>query len=170
MSVSNGLGLITGTAPVGVETIMVNGAAWTLRWTTLSNWVATVPLQTGSNYFSILGLDVQRAGYPRHEQWRGSDLWPRRASPVGAVVINEIMFNPSCPGAEYVELFNTSATQAFDLSGWNFNGLAYTFPNGVSLRPRGFLVLAKDRAVFNADLWFRRHRLRRILRQPPGER
>ena len=36
------------------------------------------------------------------------------------------------------------------MSGWTFNGLSYTFPNGTSIRPRGYLVLARDRSVFNA--------------------
>ena len=58
VTVSNGVGVITGTAPVNVGTIAVNGAEWTVRWTTVNNWVATVPLQTGSNFFSVVGLDV----------------------------------------------------------------------------------------------------------------
>ena len=69
--------------------------------------------------------------------------------PAGAVVINEIMFNPALPGAEYVELFNTSTTNAFDLSGWTLSGLSYTFPNGAFIAPRGYLVLAKDRTAFS---------------------
>ncbi len=69
-------------------------------------------------------------------------------SPVHAVVINEIMFNPALPDAEYVELFNTSSNYTYDLSGWEFNGLAYTFPDGTFIGPRGFLLLAKDRAAF----------------------
>src|SRR5262249_15392328 len=52
--------------------------------------------------------------------------------------------------AQFVELFNTSTNFAFDLSGWRFQGLGYTFPEGSFIAPRGFLVLAKDRAA--ADL------------------
>jgi hypothetical protein len=71
-------------------------------------------------------------------------------SPVGTVVIHEIMFHPATPDAEYVELFNTSTTNAFDLSGWSLNGVGYTFPGGSFIVPRGFLVLAKNRVAFTA--------------------
>ena len=60
MTVSNGLGVLRGTAPVGVSTVAVNGAAWTVQWTSVTSWVATVPLQTGSNYFSVVGLNAER--------------------------------------------------------------------------------------------------------------
>ncbi len=115
----------------------------------MSNWVAIVPLQTGSNFFSVVGLDVAGqviAGASNGASRVYSGTVP---SPVDAVVINEIMFHPQWPEAEYVELFNTSATQAFDLSGWRFNGLDYTFPNGAIIAPRGFLVLARNRAAFS---------------------
>ncbi|MFO1512374.1 MAG: lamin tail domain-containing protein [Verrucomicrobiota bacterium] len=149
VTVSNELGVVQGTAPIRVATLTINGQPWTVRWTSVSNWVATVPLQSGSNYFSITGLDT--AG----QQVVGasnavSQIYPGTPpSPVGAVVFNELQFNPSVPGGEFVELFNTSTTNAFDLSGWSINGLSYTFPNGASIGPRGFLVLARDRVVFN---------------------
>jgi hypothetical protein len=43
-----------------------------------------------------------------------------------------------------VELFNTSSNLAFDLSGWNINGLGYTFPEGSYIAPRAFRLLAKN--------------------------
>jgi hypothetical protein len=68
-------------------------------------------------------------------------------SPEGHVVINEIMFNPRVPDAEFVELFNTSATTGFDLSGWHLNGVDYTFPTGAIIDPRGYRLVAKDVAA-----------------------
>lgn len=149
VTVSNGLGVISGTAPVNVGTVAVNGAAWTVRWTTVSNWVATVPLQTGSNFFAVVGLDVngQAISGASNNVSRAYDV--AVPSPVDTVVINEVMYDPLLPDAEYVELFNTSTTSAFDVSGWSFNGLSYTFPNGTSIGPRGFLLLAKSRAAFS---------------------
>jgi hypothetical protein len=149
VTVSNGVGVLSGTAPVEVKTISVNGADWLVRWTTVSNWVATVPLQPGNNTFNVVGVNA------RHQQVPGaSNSVPvvyngAAPSPVNAVVINEIMFKPALPDAEYVELFNTSSNYSYDLSGWEFNGLDYTFPNGTFLGPRSFLLLAKDRAAFN---------------------
>jgi hypothetical protein len=133
-----------------METIAVNGMEWAVRWTTVNNWVAIVPLQTGSNFFSVSGLDVNGQTISGASNGVALTYAPAVPSPVGAVIINEIMFNPVVSGAEYVELFNASTTQAFDLSGWSFNGLSYTFPNGAIIGPRGFLVLAKNRALFNA--------------------
>jgi hypothetical protein len=58
------------------------------------------------------------------------------------------MWNPSVPNAEYVELVNTSTSVAYDLSGWQFQGLSYTFPAGSLLPPRGYLVLAENSTAF----------------------
>ena len=146
---SNGAGTITGTAPVGIKTVSVNGVEWPVTWTTVNTWRALVPLQAGTNVFSVVGLDMRDqpiAGASNSVSVVYSGAVP---SPVGSVVINELMFNPSLPGAEYVELFNTSSNFTYNLSGWNFNGLAYTFPDGALLNPRSFLVLAKDRTAFD---------------------
>jgi hypothetical protein len=146
---SNGAGAITGTAPVGIKTVSVNGVEWRVTWTTVTTWMALVPLQAGTNVLSVVGLDMQDqpvAGASNSVSAVYSGVVP---SPVGSVVINEIMFNPSLPGAEYVELFNASSNYTYDLSGWDFNGLAYTFPGGAVLNPRGYLVLAKDRTAFD---------------------
>jgi hypothetical protein len=58
------------------------------------------------------------------------------------------MYQPAVAQAEFVELYNTSADLAFDLSGWQFNGLSYTFPAGSVLGPRAYLVLAPERGAF----------------------
>ena len=148
VTVSNGLGILQGTAPIDAATLTINGAPWTIRWTSVSNWIATVPLQNGSNYFSVVGLDITGnviAGESNAVTTIYSSVPP---SPVGSVVFNEIQFNAALPGGEFVELFNTSTTNAFDLSGWKIHGLSYTFPNGTTIGPRGFQVLAKDRVAF----------------------
>ena len=140
---------LTGTAPVEVTTILVNGMAYTPDWTTLTNWSLTVPMATGvfnwtieahDRYGNVVGdsfnVTVENTGVPD--------------SPDGNVVFNEIMFNASSPDAEYIELFNHSTNTAFDLSGWVINGLDYTFPSGATLLPQQYLVLAKSSIVFAA--------------------
>jgi len=69
-------------------------------------------------------------------------------SPVGQIVFNEIMYYPLVNNAEYVELYNSSTNTAFDLSGWQLQGLAYTFPGGSILAPTNYLVLAANSAAF----------------------
>ncbi|MGA2852865.1 MAG: lamin tail domain-containing protein [Verrucomicrobiota bacterium] len=148
VTVSNGLGILQGTAPIDATTLTINGAPWAIRWTSVSNWIATVPLQNGSNYFSVVGLDTTGnviAGESNAVIKIYSSVPP---SPAGSVVFNEIQFNAALPGGEFVELFNTSTTNAFDLSGWTIHGLSYTFPNGANIGPRGFQVLAKNRVAF----------------------
>jgi len=62
----------------------------------------------------------------------------------------KIMYNPSVPEAEYVELYNASSKVAFDLSGWQLQGLSYTFPPGSLIGTNSFLVLAANGAAFAA--------------------
>ncbi len=65
-----------------------------------------------------------------------------------AIVFNEIQYNPADANTSFVELYNSSTTASFDLSGWRLEGLGYTFPDGAILAPNSYLVLAKDRAAF----------------------
>jgi len=149
VTISNGVGIVSGTAPVGIYTISLNGVQWQVTWTSVTSWTALIPLQVGSNFLSVAGLDIH--GQPVGGTSNGVSVVYNGTipSPVGSVVLNEIMFNPTIPEAQYVELFNTSSNYMFDLSGWDFNGLAYTFPSGSFIPPRGFLTLAKKREAFD---------------------
>ncbi len=75
-----------------------------------------------------------------------------------AVVINEIMYHPYREddpyttaddlfygsNLEYIELYNKGAVPV-DLSGWRFSrGISYTFAEGTTLEPDGYLVIAKN--------------------------
>lgn len=147
-TVSNGVATINGTSPIGVTTITINGVPWQVRWTSVTGWVATVPLQPGGNVFNVAGLDANGQPVPGATGSVSVNYGGTVPSPVDAVVINEIMFNPALPDAEYVELFNTSSNFTFDLSGWEVNGLSYHFPGGSFIAPRSYVVLAKDRTPF----------------------
>ena len=141
---------LTGVAPLELETLEVNGTAYRLSWTSTSNWMVQVPLRTGGNTLVVQGYDRQGQALAQARATNVVQLITDAEAPQGRVVINEIMFHPTVPDAEYVELFNVSSNTTFDLSGWQFNGLDYTFPAGSILRPRSFLLLAKDVAVFLA--------------------
>ena len=138
---------LTGTAPVTVVAISINGVTYTPTWTTFTNWSLTLPVPPGSSNWTIeardrngnlvggsSGVAVANTGTPE--------------SPVGNVVFHEIMFNPGAPGGEYIELFNRATNTTFGLSGWMVNGLDYTFPSGAVLPPQKYLVLAKSSVVF----------------------
>jgi regulation of enolase protein 1 (concanavalin A-like superfamily) len=150
VTISNNIAYITGTAPVNVAAIWINGRAYPLTWTSLTSWLVAVPLTTGTNQFSVTGVN-------RNNQFIGGDsnsvsvvYAGTNASPVGRVVINEIMYAPKTANAQFVELYNTSTNTAFDLSGWQFQGLGYTFPGGSILRPTNYLVLAANSPAFAA--------------------
>jgi hypothetical protein len=140
---------LSGTAPVEVVTLNINGVDYTPAWITLTDWSLTVPATTGTSTWTVEARD-------RHGHLVGGNLMVTventgvPASPVGNVIFNEIMFNPARAGAEYVELFNRTANTSFDLSGWKVNGLDYTFPPGAVLLPHKYLVLAKSRVEFAA--------------------
>ncbi len=48
VTLSNDVAYVTGTAPVAAETVWINGEAWPIIWTTLTNWTVTVPLHAGT--------------------------------------------------------------------------------------------------------------------------
>ena len=146
--VTNDVALVSGTAPVAAKTVWFNGAEWPITWTSVTAWTATVPLHAGTNVFSVVGVDPSGQPVPgRATRFMRSDGGPA-PSPVGQVVINEIMYAPAVPNAQYVELYNNSTNTTFDLSGWQLRGLGYTFPAGLAIGPSSSLVLAANREDF----------------------
>jgi hypothetical protein len=148
--VSNDTAYVTGTAPVNVATVWINGEAVPVTWTTLTNWSATAPLVPGTNQLAVSGVNVSNqpiAGATANLSvvYKGG-----APSPVGQIVINEIMYNPLVPDAQYIELYNNSSSNTFDLSNWQLQGLNYTFPPGSLLGPTDFLVLAGNPAAYAA--------------------
>ncbi|MEO6036139.1 MAG: lamin tail domain-containing protein, partial [Verrucomicrobiota bacterium] len=71
------------------------------------------------------------------------------------LVLTEIMYNPPAFGSivgndlEFLELKNVG-TNTLDLSGLTFAGITFTFPNGTTLVPNRFFVLARNASAFAA--------------------
>ena len=147
---SNNIAYITGQAPVNVAAIWINGVAYPPTWTDLTTWSIPVPLAQGTNRLSVVGVDIN--GQPiAGDSGSGSVVYNgTNASPVGQIVLNEIMYAPTVNNAQFVELYNASTNTAFDLSGWQLQGLGYTFSSGSMLAPTNYLVLAANRAAFAA--------------------
>ncbi len=139
---------LSGFAPIGVRTIEVNGIAWPITWTTLTNWTLRMPLSAAVNQLTVLGRDGRGQFVAAVSNQVTVTYTGPVPQPQGSVVINEIMYSPLVAEAEYIEFFNVSTNITFDLSGWRVNGLDYTFPGGSFIGPRGFLVLAKNRSAF----------------------
>src|SRR5229473_2239724 len=147
-STNNNLITLSGTAPVEVKTITVNGVAFPVSWSDLAIWNLQLALAGGANAITIQGYDI-------HGNLVGgatASLTINYTGPAelaqARVLINEIMYNPVVVGADYVELYNASTVDAFDLSTYRLDGTDFTFPGGSIIRPNGFLVVVKDPVVF----------------------
>ncbi|MCC6233944.1 MAG: lamin tail domain-containing protein, partial [Verrucomicrobiales bacterium] len=88
----------------------------------------------------------------RHARsWFLSALLVSTSSLSAQVAINEIFYHgpDDLDSLQWVELYNTTS-QPVDLSGWRLaKGVAFTFEPGSTLGAQGYLVLCKDRKVFD---------------------
>ncbi len=78
-------------------------------------------------------------------------------TPDGHIVINEIMYHPTAPDEEYIELYNPTggSVDLYNVTGvWRFDGGAdYEFPPGTSIAAGGKLIVVDfDPAVETARL------------------
>jgi len=151
VTVSNGLAVLNGTAPIEVVTLSVNGRPWQVQWTTVTNWTVLVPLENGSHTWTLTALGRSGTPLPLPAQTVTHISNQSPPDPEGWVLFHEILYRPRVPGAAFVEIFNRSPDWAFDLSGWRINGLDYTFPGGSVIPPRGYLVLAAERPAFMTE-------------------
>jgi hypothetical protein len=149
-STNNNLITLTGTAPVGVKTIKINGIAYPAQWSSVTSWTILVPIGPGSNLLTLQGYDTY--GNPvagASDTINVTNTGPS-ALPDGNVVINEIMYHPAVADASFVELHNIHPSVTFDLSNWRLDGADFTFAEGTLIRPGGFAVVANDAFTFAA--------------------
>ena len=149
---SNNLLTISGVAPVEIKYIKVNGKDYPVIWSTNSvkGWTIRLTVDAGTNQLSFQGYDYYGNPTTNAPALLTVNYRGQQESPLGNVVINEIMYNPAVSNAAYVEIYNASPTFAYDLSGWELRGVGYTFPQGTILAPGGFLVLVENRLSFIA--------------------
>ncbi len=62
--VSNTVAIVSGTAPVDAQAIWINGAAYPVTWSSVTAWTTTVPLNHGTNLFSVIGVDSHGVAIP----------------------------------------------------------------------------------------------------------
>ena len=138
--------VLSGTAPVDVKDILINGIPYSIVWTSETAWELRVPLLAGLNVLQIQAVD--RFGNVLSSQVRNVTFSGADVDPEGHLVFNEVMFNPPKSGGGFVELRNTHPSHAFDLSGWRVNGMDYTFPAGSAIGPDSLLVLTENRGEY----------------------
>jgi len=102
----------------------------------------------GTNNLSVVGVGLNGQPLAGASNTVAVVYGQTNASPVGQIVLNEIMYAPTVSNAQFVELYNNSTNTTFDLSGWQLQGLSYVFPNGSTIAPTNYLVLAANGAAF----------------------
>lgn len=140
--------ILTGSAPVQVKTIRINGVDFPVIWTGVSSWETRVALARGVNTLVVEGYDSQGRLVSGATDTISITETGTLDRDVDRVVISEIHFDPDSPDTEFVELHNTSRTTAFDLGGHRFNGIDFLFPPGSVIAPGGFLVVARNSLAF----------------------
>lgn len=148
ITTNNNLLTFTGNAPAQVKTIRVNGVEYAVTWNTVSQWTLRVPVSAGSNVLNIVGYDLHGNALTNFSRTVTNIYTGPLPDPVGSIVFNELMVNPAAPGGPFVELLNSSGA-AFDISGYQVNGLDYTFPKGSIIAAGQCLALAADPTAFS---------------------
>jgi hypothetical protein len=129
------------------------GDEFELDWTKWGQYGASQTLATAVSLLKNAYLAVRRTHlFTTHADPGDPDDIPEPQSGAPAIVIHEIMYNP-IGGAthEFVELYNPSASEAVDLSGWMLEGTGLSLPPGTVILPESYLILARDDTAFRAQ-------------------
>ncbi|MEM7393142.1 MAG: CotH kinase family protein, partial [Verrucomicrobiota bacterium] len=140
---------LAGTAPVNVAEIRVNGVPYALDFSSITAWNLQVALTNGPNVLLV-------EGYDEHGQFVADDtititFTGMLVPPTGFLTINEIMYNPVAPAAEFVEIYNNSSTLTFGLGGLRINGIGFTFEAGSIIMPNQYVVVVESTAAFISE-------------------
>ena len=149
---------LSGSAAVQVYEIRVNDVPYGITWSgpniattrAATNWSMVVTLNPGMNTLNVQGFDNKGNAVPGTARTINVQYNGPGATPQNNVVFSEIMYNPSSSGAGFVEIANVSTNFAFDVSGWEVDGLDFTFPSGTILTPGSFVVLVNDPTAFGS--------------------
>jgi len=148
--------LLTGTAPLTVNTLQVNGVPYPITWLSLTNWTVSAPLFYYSNFLAVQGFDAYGAPAAK----ASASIIVTNLGPVALrpVVINEWMAKNNGPAgfadpvngkfSDWFELYNPNGT-AVDLSGFYLtddlsNPTNSRVPAGALIPPYGFLLVWAD--------------------------
>src|SRR6185436_50512 len=118
---------LSGTAPFEIERILVNGAAYRVTWSTATNWTLRLALVTGTNNLLVQGVDKRGQIISGAQANFSINYTGPNELPQDKLIINEIMYNPRIADAGYIEIFNSSSSNAFDLTEYRLNGLDFEF-------------------------------------------
>ena len=152
---TNDVAYLSGTAPIDIHHIEINGGTYPIQWTTLSNWTAAVLVQPGTNRLVVLGMDA--SGVPRPGASNQiSVIYSGPARPLPTVVINEWMasnhatITNSVGGGsdDWFEVYNYGPA-TLDLGGYYLTDtladpFQYLIPGKTLVPAGGFLLVWAD--------------------------
>ncbi len=158
VSTDNSVALISGTAPVAVRDLAINGVPFPVTWTSVTSWTARVELRLGMNKLVLQGLDRQGRVLDETRRTNTVLYTGSAVSPNRAVFINEWMANNVNPGGfpnpegggydDWFELYNAGSNPV-DLAGYSLtDNLAepaqFRIPSGYVIPPHGYLLVWAD--------------------------
>ena len=151
ITVDSNVYTLSGTAPLEVKTIKINGLEYPLLWDSFLFWHVRVPLAGVTNQLVVQGFYANGSPVPGASNSVSVVSTKPVESPLGKLVINEILYSPARPGAGFVEIHNVSTHSYFDLSGWKLSAIDYTFPIGTMVDPGAYILVVQDRQAFLAS-------------------
>jgi hypothetical protein len=147
---------LTGTAPLGVRTIEVNGISYPITWTSVTNWTLSIPLYAGANTLQVQGVTSQ--GLRSSNALDTISVTNTGTGSLHPVVINEWMADNAGPGGfpdpldglyqDWFELYNPNVT-AVNLGGFYLTDTLsqptkWAIPGNTIIPPLGFLRVWAD--------------------------
>jgi hypothetical protein len=145
-STTNRIIQLTGTAPFTITDFKIKGLRQDVTFPSFTTWKTPIGLSPGPNSFLV-------SGYTKDGQLASSSTITvtytgAAVSAVDKVIISEIMYDPVERNGEYVEFFNRSFTDTFDLRGWRLNGVDISLSGGHTIGPREYRIVAEDEQVY----------------------
>jgi regulation of enolase protein 1 (concanavalin A-like superfamily) len=146
--VSNDLAVVTGTAPVNIKSISLNGAEWPVAWTSVTAWSATVPIKLGTNIFNVAGVD------------RYGQSVPGASSSVTVVIDNTELAPPVLAGArlnsdQFVLTWLASAGQNYQVEYVESLPAANWIPLGDPMATTGSTLAFTNQLTLSTNRFFR---------------
>jgi hypothetical protein len=149
---------LSGTAPVAMASLSVNGVPWPVTWTSVNNWTIRVALDSGANLLVLEGWN--RQGQPVAGAATSLNItYPGPGEPPrDNLLINEwLAANTSASRIadpadgdyeDWFELYNPG-TSPVDLAGYYLtdnltNRFQYRIPSGYTILPGHFLLVWAD--------------------------
>ncbi|MSU34884.1 MAG: hypothetical protein EXS36_07185 [Pedosphaera sp.] len=142
---------LTGTAPIDLTQFSVNGEPVPVFWQSNASglqWKIRITLTNVTQKLLIEGFDEAGILVPATPREVTASYSGKLENPQDVLVFSEIMHRPSAALGDFVELFNGSTNNTFEVSGWRIEPLGIEILESTFLAAQGRLVFARDAGVF----------------------